>query len=94
MRTVKLTASGTIRIPSLVVTISNQSRDAFGNFLYGGWNAQQKKIFSNALTLTVKPLLPTLVTGNDIIAVNCGIINVNLQGFNVSNITFASNAHR
>jgi hypothetical protein len=47
---------GTIRIPSLVVTISNQSRDAFGNFLYGGWNAQQKKIFSNALTLTVKPL--------------------------------------
>jgi hypothetical protein len=33
-------------------------------------------------------LLPILVTGNDIIAVNCGIINVNLQGFNVSNITF------
>jgi tRNA G18 (ribose-2'-O)-methylase SpoU len=28
----------------LAVTISNQSRDAFGNFLYGGWNAQQKKI--------------------------------------------------
>jgi hypothetical protein len=53
---VKANNFGTIRIPSLVVTISNQSRDAFGNFLYGGWNAQQKKIFSNALTLTVKPL--------------------------------------
>jgi hypothetical protein len=53
---IKANNFGTIRIPSLVVTISNQSRDAFGNFLYGGWNAQQKKIFSNALTLTVKPL--------------------------------------
>jgi hypothetical protein len=46
---IKANNFGTIRIPSLVVTISNQSRDAFGNFLYGGWNAQQKKIFSNAL---------------------------------------------
>ncbi|VVH52590.1 hypothetical protein BPUTSESOX_1790 [uncultured Gammaproteobacteria bacterium] len=47
---------GTLYIPSLVATIGNQNRDIFSGFFDRGQNRQQKKIFSNALTLTVKPL--------------------------------------
>lgn len=47
---------GTIHIPSLVATIGNQNNGIFGNFFDTRQRQNQKKVFSNALTLTVKPL--------------------------------------
>ncbi|CAB5496025.1 hypothetical protein THERMOT_438 [Bathymodiolus thermophilus thioautotrophic gill symbiont] len=47
---------GTIHIPSLVATIGNQSNSIFGGFFNARQRQKQKKIFSNDLTLTIKPL--------------------------------------
>ncbi|RUA06092.1 MAG: hypothetical protein DSY43_02850 [Gammaproteobacteria bacterium] len=54
----KVSASnfGTFTLPSLVATIGNQNRDIFGNFFSMRQNTLSKKKYSNALTLTVKPL--------------------------------------
>ncbi|WP_212743995.1 BatD family protein [Bathymodiolus heckerae thiotrophic gill symbiont] len=56
---------GTIHIPSLVATIGNQNNGIFSNFFDTRQRQNQKKVFSNALTLTVKPLPDALrIFGN------------------------------
>jgi len=47
---------GTFTIPNLVATIGNQNRDILGSFFSRGQNTPSKKIYSNTITLKVKPL--------------------------------------
>lgn len=62
---VKANNFGTFNIPNLVATIGNQNNNRLDDFFFTRQINQRKKIFSNHLTLTVKPLPDALkIFGN------------------------------